>query len=56
MNEQLNEPSSLGELLTRTINDEIHFVGWGTDANITESQNFIAANNNNGMFTYNTNL
>ena len=55
MNEQLNEPSSLGELLTRTINDEIHFVGWGTDANITESQNFIAANNNNGMFTYNTN-
>ena len=55
MNEQLRNPTSLGELLTRTINDEIHFVGWGTINNINEFNNFIAANNNNGMFTYNTN-
>lgn len=53
-NEQLTNPASLGELLTRTINDEIHFVGWGTDSNRTEFENFIEANNENGMFTYNT--
>ncbi len=53
-NEQLTDPSSLGELLTRTINGEIHFVGWGTDTNKTDFENFVLANNNNGMFTYNT--
>ena len=53
-NEQLTDPASLGELLTRTINDEIHFVGWGTDNNKIEFENFILANNENGMFTYNT--
>lgn len=52
-NKQLINSASLGELLTRTINDEIHFVGWGTNENITETQNFIAANNDNGIFTYN---
>lgn len=53
-NKQLTNSSSLGELLTRTINDEIHFIAWGTNENIAESKNFIAANNNNGIFTYNT--
>lgn len=53
-NKQLTDSASLGELLTRTINDEIHFVAWGTNENITESKNFIAANNDNGIFTYNT--
>lgn len=55
INEQLTDPSSLGELLTRTINDEIHFIGWGTDTNKNDFENFVLANNNNGMFTYNTN-
>lgn len=55
VNKQLNEPTSLGELLTRTINDEIHYVGWGTSENETQSRNFIAANNNNGTFINNTN-
>ena len=54
VNEQLTDPSSLGELLTRTINDEIHFIGWGTDENKTDFENFVVANNNNGMFAYNT--
>lgn len=54
-NKQLTDSSSLGELLTRTINDEIHFIGWGTSANYSETRNFISANNNNGLFTYNTN-
>ena len=53
-NKQLTDAASLGELLTRTINDEIHFISWGTSENYTETNNFISANNNNGMFTYNT--
>ena len=54
VNEQLNHPTSLGELLTRTINDEIHYVGWGKSVNQTQTLNFIAANNNNGTFINNT--
>ena len=54
VNEQLTDPSALGELLTRTINDEIHFIGWGTNENKTDFENFVLANNNNGMFAYNT--
>ncbi len=54
VNEQLNHPTSLGELLTRTINDEIHYVGWGQDVNQSQTLDFIAANNNNGTFINNT--
>lgn len=54
-NKQLTDSSALGELLTRTLNDEIHFMGWGTSQNINEFRNFISSNNNNGLFTYNTN-
>ena len=54
INEQLTDSSALGELLTRTINDEIHFIGWGTDMNKTDFEKFVSANNENGMFTYNT--
>jgi len=53
-NEQLNNPNSLGELLSRMINDEIHYVGWGKTINQTQTQQFIAANNNNGIFINNT--
>ena len=52
--EQLNNPESLGELLTRMINDEIHFVGWGKSVNKTQIQNFISSNNGNGTFINNT--
>ena len=55
VNEQLNNPNSLGELLTRMINDEIHYAAWGKNVNEAQSRNFIAANNNNGVFINNTN-
>ena len=55
VNEQLNNPTSMGELLTRMINDEIHYVGWGKSVNQSQSLNFIASNNNNGTFINNTN-
>lgn len=54
INEQLDQPTSLGELLTRMINDEIHYAAWGKNINEEQSRNFIAANNNNGIYINNT--
>ena len=53
-NKQLSKPETLGELLTRMLNDEIYYVGWGNDTNKTEMNNLILANNNNGKFINNT--
>ena len=55
VNQQLNNPTTLGELLTRTINDEIYYTAWGQRVNKTQSEQFIKANNNNGIFINNTN-
>ena len=55
VNQQLNNPTTLGELLTRTINDEIYYTAWGKTVNKTQSEQFIKANNNNGIFINNTN-
>lgn len=52
--EQLDQPTTLGELLTRTINDSIHYVAWGKNANRAQNLQFIEANNNNGLFINNT--
>ncbi len=53
INEELNKPTSLGEILTRMINEEIHYVEWGKTANETQADNFITANNNNGTYINN---
>lgn len=53
--EQLENEETLGELLSRTLSDQIHFIGWGTNYNKTAFQNFIKSNNNNGIFINNTN-
>ena len=55
VNQQLNNPTTLGELLTRTVNDEIYYTAWGQTVNKTQSEQFIKANNNNGIFINNTN-
>ena len=40
----------MGEILTRTINDDINFIQWGSDTNKNVMENFIAQNNGNGTF------
>lgn len=55
VNQQLNNPTTLGELLTRTVNDEIYYTAWGQTVNKNQSEQFIKANNNNGIFINNTN-
>ena len=39
-----------GEILTRTINDNIDFVQWGSASNKKVMENFIKENNDNGLF------
>ncbi|MBO0321904.1 gliding motility-associated C-terminal domain-containing protein [Muricauda sp. CAU 1633] len=40
----------LSEILMRTINEDIHYIGWGTNTNETQFERFITQNNNQGTF------
>ena len=42
--------SKKGEILTRTINDNINFIHWGSNENKNTMENFIKENNNNGVY------
>lgn len=55
VNKQLSEPTKLGELLARMINDEIYYVDWGNDETKSQAESFIKSNNNKGKFINNTN-
>lgn len=47
------DTSMIGELLSRTQKDNIHFIQWGTDENKAIIENFIKQNDNKGLFAYN---
>ena len=51
----LTSSSTIGEILSRTLADDIHFIQWGTDTNKSATTNFIKQNDNKGLFTYNNN-
>ncbi len=53
--DELNDTSSLSELTTRLINENINLAAWGKSANKTQWENLIHSNNNNGIFINNTN-
>lgn len=53
-NDELKDNSSLSELLTRLLNENIHFVSWGNSTNKTQFENLIKANNNKGKYINNT--
>ncbi|WP_420600892.1 gliding motility-associated C-terminal domain-containing protein [Flagellimonas sp.] len=42
--------TDLSEILMRTINEDIHYIGWGTNANQTQFERFITQNNSKGTF------
>lgn len=42
--------SNVGEILSRTLNDKIHFIQWGTDENKESIDKFISKNENKGKF------
>ncbi len=54
-NEELSESSTLGELLTRLLNENIYFASWGNTNNRAQFESLINANNGNGIFINNTN-
>ena len=54
-NEELNATNVLGELVTRLVNENINFVGWGKSVTQSEIENIIKNNNGNGKFINNTN-
>ena len=42
--------SDLSEILMRTINEDIHYIGWGVNANKTQFERFVSQNNTQGTF------
>ena len=50
-----DSPSASGEILTRLMNENIHYVGLGTNTNKAQALDFIARNSGNGTFVDNTN-
>ncbi|MFI1773140.1 gliding motility-associated C-terminal domain-containing protein [Thalassobellus citreus] len=42
--------SDLSEILMRTINEDIHYIGWGVNANKAQFERFTAQNNTQGTF------
>ncbi|MDO4282284.1 MAG: MucBP domain-containing protein [Clostridia bacterium] len=53
IDESLTGTDTIGEILSRTLNDDIHFIQWGTDTNKVAIEDFIAKNDNKGVFTAN---
>ncbi len=47
--------TDLSEILMRTINEDIHYIGWGTNANQTQFDRFITQNNSQGTFVNRSN-
>lgn len=46
--------AQLTEIISRLMNDNIHYIGWGTDTNKAEMDNTIATNDNKGLFIDNS--
>ena len=53
-NEQFNSNDDLSDIISRLLNDDAHYIGWGTDENKSQMENLISINDNKGMFVNNT--
>lgn len=53
-NKELQDKSSLADLESRLVNEEIHSIFWGTEQNQEQANKIIKGNNGNGIFTDNT--
>lgn len=53
VDETLTGTNTIGEILTRTLNDNIHFIQWGTSTNQTVTEDFIQKNDIKGIFVNN---
>jgi len=52
----LNDPEKYPVILSRMLNDNLYFVELGTNINKTQTENFIADNDDKGTFIYNNDM
>ncbi|MEM8929096.1 MAG: Ig-like domain-containing protein, partial [Bacteroidota bacterium] len=48
--EDFDNDEDLSEILMRTINEDVHYIGWGNNANQAQFERFVVQNNNKGTF------
>ena len=53
-NDQFGDNNQLTEIISRLMNDDIHYIGWGTDTNKEEMENTIATNDGKGLYLDNS--
>ena len=53
-NSQFSTSTKVSEIVSKFINQGIHYIGWGTSTNKTEMETTIAINNGNGVFADNS--
>ncbi len=53
-NEEFSDSSELTEVITKLMNNNVYYIGWGTSANNDQINNIIQQNNNNGIFIENS--
>ena len=51
IDDTLTGTETIGEILSRTLNDNLHLVQWGSEVNKTAIEDFITKNDNKGIFT-----
>lgn len=54
INKELNTDEGKGEVVTRLLNENIHYIPWGKDEYKEQYEDLIKANNRNGKFINNT--
>lgn len=53
-NSQFSTSTKVSEIVSKFINNGIHYIGWGTSTNKSEMETTIAINNGNGVFADNS--
>ncbi len=48
--EDFDNDEDLSEILMRTINEDVHYIGWGNNINQAQFERFVTQNNNKGTF------
>lgn len=54
-NDQFSNNTQLSELISRLMNNDIHYIGWGTEDTKEEMENTISTNDDKGIFVDNSN-
>lgn len=53
-NEQFADPTELTSIISKLMNNDVYFIGWGTNNNQSQIQNVISQNNNKGTYVANS--